>query len=149
MYFLKIFLKPTKRTLHWRSAPTLDDPGNEPVRDDALVLVPVPPVLGLAHVIVPDGPVDQQDREVDGVVVRDNRAGAAKQAPAQAHDPVPGVVDLAGHPPPARRQKAGPPLGLQVRQMAHLGIAGICSLCGRPGVHRGYISPTKIHLLAG
>eukprot|EP00563_Minutocellus_polymorphus_P020438 CAMPEP_0197729884 /NCGR_PEP_ID=MMETSP1434-20131217/32378_1 /TAXON_ID=265543 /ORGANISM="Minutocellus polymorphus, Strain CCMP3303" /LENGTH=52 /DNA_ID=CAMNT_0043316613 /DNA_START=226 /DNA_END=380 /DNA_ORIENTATION=- len=51
--------------------------------------------------------MDQQDGKVDGVVVRHNAIETAQHAPRQAHDPIAGVVDLAGGTPPTAGEEAG------------------------------------------
>eukprot|EP00754_Rhynchopus_humris_P025004 Rhum_TRINITY_DN14924_c30_g1::Rhum_TRINITY_DN14924_c30_g1_i1::g.129208::m.129208 len=71
-----------------------------------LVLVPdLIAVLRTADVVIASGPVDEQDREVDRVEVCDNRAEAGGERPAETVEPVSGVVDLAGHAPPAGDQQ--------------------------------------------
>mmetsp|Transcript_26066 Transcript_26066/g.60859 ORF Transcript_26066/g.60859 Transcript_26066/m.60859 type:complete len:377 (+) Transcript_26066:351-1481(+) len=71
--------------------------------------------------------MDQQYGKVDGVVVRHDAVKAAQHAPRQAHDPVSGVVDLAGGAPPAAGEEASSALRLQVPEVGDLRRVGIAA----------------------
>mmetsp|Transcript_22790 Transcript_22790/g.67155 ORF Transcript_22790/g.67155 Transcript_22790/m.67155 type:complete len:263 (-) Transcript_22790:137-925(-) len=90
-----------------------------------LVLVPVRAVLGAAHVLVADGPVHEQHGEVGAVEVGHGGHEARGEAPAQGHEPVPRVVDLARHAPPARDHELGPALGGHVLDVLGLGAVRV------------------------
>eukprot|EP00959_Pyramimonas_sp_CCMP1952_P126114 2637225-Pyramimonas_sp.AAC.1 len=67
-------------------------------------------------------PVDEQHGEVHGVEVGDGLR-AARQAPGDAHEPVPEVVDVPGDAPPPTDDQLPPALRLQRLQQVEPGGA--------------------------
>jgi hypothetical protein len=115
----------------------LNDERDEQVRHSLFVFNPIVAILFVAHVIVSDRPVDEEDQEVDRLEVWNRRVKSAEQAPRQCHQPIACVgsssigvgwmgkmstcvINFSGTSPPAARDQLGPAFGLQEREMSNL-----------------------------
>jgi hypothetical protein len=66
----------------------LDYERNEQVGNSFFVLDPIVTILFVAHVVISNRPVDQENQKVDGLEVRDRRVESTKQAPRESHEPI-------------------------------------------------------------
>lgn len=86
----------------------LIDVGNNTIRNQLLVRVPILAILFLAVLIVATLPVDKQNGKVHDVEVGDGRAETSGQRPSERHQEVTEIVRVSGTTPPARREQFRP-----------------------------------------
>lgn len=78
----------------------LNNSWNELVGHQTLVDIPVVAVLELALMIVTFGAVHQENSKINGIIIGHRALHAAEQTPAQAHNPIAGIIDLPSQSPP-------------------------------------------------
>ena len=63
---------------------TLDDTGNKYVRHMRFIPRPVLPILHRASVVIPTGPMHEEDKEIDGIEVGHRRVKPCASTPSKA-----------------------------------------------------------------
>jgi hypothetical protein len=66
----------------------LNDEWDKQIGNSLFVFNPVIAVLLLAHMIVTNGPVNEEDQKIDRLEIGDWRIKSTEQAPGESHQPV-------------------------------------------------------------